>query len=154
LSALVKLGEPSLGIWATDYLKRSLVLLAASYFECQTRAILESYVKTHSGTDIAAAFLLKSMDKQYHTYFDWENRSANKFFSLFGIAFKKEVLDDIKRDARLEEGISAFLEIGDTRNKLVHEGIVGLALNPSHDDFYSLYKRALYFLDYLKTKFN
>jgi len=92
------------------------------------------------------------MERQYHTYFQWNKRNANAFFGRFGKSFKEAAERDVEQTEELELSIKAFMEIGDLRNTLLHEKLLEVTLEKSVDDFYQLHKKALLFIAYLKTK--
>lgn len=146
--------KASLQVWINESFRRVLVLTMANYLENEVRAIIQGLTKRKSGSELIHSFLLSSMDRQYHTYFDWNSRNANKFFSLFGERFKKDAIKDVTSNDKLEEGIIAFLEIGSTRNMLIHENLYGVDIgNKTAKEFYESFKRAILFIDYLKKKF-
>ena len=91
---------------------------------------------------------------RYYLYFQWrgENPNAETFFRMFGIDFRKVVKEDMKASPKLREAVDAFLEIGNMRNTLVHEQLLATGLDRNADDYYELHKKALIFIDYLRTK--
>lgn len=152
LTLLEERKEPSLQVWATDKFSRTLVLVSANYCESEVKGILMDLVKAKSGSPLVVSFLEKSMERRYHEYFAWEKDNANKFFSMFGEEFKKLRIEEVGAEPKLADGIRAFMEIGRTRNDLVHKELLGIPLNKTADEFYDLYKKALVFIDYLKSK--
>ena len=154
LSAEIETKKASLRIWVNESYRRVLVLTIANHLETEVRALIQELIKKRSGSELVYSFLSISMERQYHTYFDWEARNANKFFSLFGERFKNEAVKDVASDDKLEEGILAFLEIGNTRNILMHENlhIVDIG-NKTAKEFYESFKAATVFIDYLAKKF-
>jgi hypothetical protein len=143
--------EASLRVWANDRLNRTLVLVSANHFESEVKGILVNLLQKKSGSPLLASFLQKSMERRYHEYFDWHLDNANRFFSLFGEDFKKKSLEEVKAQPKLMEGMKAFMEIGRTRNDLVHKQLLGIQLLKTADEFYELHKKALVFVDYVRT---
>jgi hypothetical protein len=92
----------------------------------------------------------KVIERQYHTYFDWKNRSANSFYKLFGGEFADSIKLKIKSDDKLKESEKAFLEIGSERNLLVHENFLGYQLNKTVDEILELFKKACDYISFLK----
>src|SRR3989442_224592 len=82
--------ETSLHVSADSNFRKILLLSAASYFEHEITKILVECVSRHShGNPVMISLLKKkAIERQYHTFFDWEGSNANKFFSLFGTDFK------------------------------------------------------------------
>lgn len=145
--------DASLRVWAHENFRRVLVLIMANHLENELRTILEEFFKRNSRSDLVSSFIEKSMERQYHTYFDWEGSNANHFFAFFGETFKQEAIQDVRSKNELDDGIKAFLEIGNTRNTLIHERffIVDLG-NKTAEEFYKSFKKALGFMEYLKMK--
>ena len=154
LAEIERTKKVSLQVWVNENFRRVLVLTMANYLENEVRALIQELTKKKSGSEIVYSFLCNSMERQYHTYFDWKSRNANKFFSLFGEPFKREAANDVASDENLEEGIVAFLEIGNTRNILIHENLHVVDIgNKTAKEFYESFKKALLFIDYLAKKF-
>jgi hypothetical protein len=144
-------GEPSLAIAAADNFRKSLVLAAASYFEHRISACVGDFVHEHSrGSILIFSFVKnKAIARQYHTWFKWDENNANQFFGLFGTEFKEMMQSRTKESEELRLSIKAFLEIGNERNKLVHQDFASFSLEKTLDEIYSLYKQALPFVDSL-----
>jgi len=94
----------------------------------------------------------KGIDRQYHTYFKWDERNPNPFFSLFGEEFKQDVKKIIKSDSELDDSINAFLELGDLRNNLVHQNFASFPVDKTAEEIYALYKKALKFIEFISSK--
>jgi len=145
--------EVSLLVWAQEYFRRILVLIMANHLESEIKATLIEFSKQKSGSELISSFMEKSMNRQYNAYFDWDKNNVNKFFSFFGDTFKQDANKDVQSNDDLEEGIKAFLEIGNTRNTLAHERLhladIG---NKTAEEFYIAFKKAMVFVEYLKTK--
>ena len=146
--------EISLKIVADDNLKKVLLLSAASYFEDEIKDIILSFVDENSNDNsmIKSFVKNKAVERQYHRYFDWSAKNANKFFSLFGEEFKKRASGDVKDNSELEESIRAFLEIGNLRNELVHGNFAVFPIEKTVEEIYELYRSAHQFIDYLSSK--
>lgn len=140
-------------IWQNDYFRRFLILVSANYFETEVAELLKNFAKTKSGDPLLISFLVKSTERQYYNYFDWNTaKNANTFFSYFGEDFSNKAKDDVKRNELLSKAILAFLEIGQTRNNLVHKQFLHFSLPKTMDEYYSLYREALVFMTYLNGK--
>lgn len=74
-------------------------------------------------------------------------------FSLFGEEFKNCIENDLRSDEALENAVRDFLEIGSTRNELVHENFANFTLDKTAKEIYELYRSASIFTDYLAGKF-
>ncbi len=151
LSILDTVNEISLHVWAVDHLRRILVLVEANYFENEVTEIMENFLRMQAKNPMVEAFSLKAMERKYYTYFDWNNhQNVNNFFALFGDEFKAKACDDVKNSTDLNGAIVAFLEIGATRNQLIHNKLHEVSIPKTADEYYALYRQALLFIDYLK----
>lgn len=148
---LERSGELSLRNTAEENLRKALLLAAASSFERRITDNILSFVDESSGDNplITEFVKNKAISRQYHTLFAWDTTNANKFFSLFGKEYSDFMKREVKNDAQLDQAIRAFLEIGNERNKLVHEDFGAFILNKSTEEIYQLYQTAMYFVDAL-----
>ncbi len=157
LDTIDRAKETSLHVWASDHLTRTLVLVIANHFENEITEILMAFFGSHSGDPMIGAFCQKASERKYYQYFDWNERrnpNANMFFSLFGQDFKDRACADVKSDSSLKQGIAAFIEIGATRNDLVHKKLHEVSLTKTAPEFYELYRASLVFVDYIRKKLN
>lgn len=144
---------PSLNTWAQNSFRRILVIIMANHLENEIKGIVREFSKNKSGSDLVSSFIEKSMNRQYNNYFDWDRNNCNKFFSYFGQTFKQEAMKDVSSNKELEEGIKAFLEIGNARNILAHERLHQANIgDKTTKEFYDAFKRAMVFIEYLKKK--
>jgi hypothetical protein len=134
-------------------LKKHLVMAATSYFETEVRQAIEGFASSASENNPAIISLIKqkAIERQYHTYFDWDKRNANKFFSHFGESFSARCKQDVQTQKDLAEAIAAFLELGEMRNKLAHLNFALYPIEKTSDEIYELYNKATRFLHYIKT---
>jgi HEPN superfamily RiboL-PSP-like protein len=141
--------EPSLVVAAGDNFRKVLVLAAASYFEHRVSTCVLDFVRERSNDNgLVVGFVKnKAISRQYHTWFQWERPNANQFFGFFGRNFKQMMDDRVNASDDLRDSIRAFLEIGNERNKLVHQDFGSFALEKTLDEIYALYQKALLFVD-------
>lgn len=155
--------QPSLSSDVNKYFKKVIALSSASYFEHKIQEILVEFVtrESNSNSMVINIFKKKAITMQYHTYFEWgekdnpdkPGKNANKFFSLFGDDFKKQVEDEIKKSAELETSMKAFLEVGHLRNILVHSNFAAYNLdNKTTKDIFDLYKTGIKFVEFIREK--
>ncbi|MDM8523387.1 HEPN domain-containing protein [Desulfococcaceae bacterium HSG8] len=147
-------GEFSFRDIADNTFKKTLVLSAASFFEDKIQKILLNFVseQTKKHKLIVAIVKSKAILRQYHTYFDWDGKNANRFFSLFGSDFKESASSDVRNNEDLDLYVKNFLELGSIRNKLVHLNFASIPLDNTCEEIYSLYKKASGFVEYIETK--
>src|SRR5271167_4148577 len=101
LEHLNKAGEVSLASIVNEGFRKALALSAASYFESLIQdAIVRVVDQCTSGADGVLEFVKnKAVERQYHTYFDWDRSNANKFFGLFGAGFKEFMTKKVQASA-------------------------------------------------------
>lgn len=149
----LEISEPSLAVSAGDNFRKALVLAAASYFEHRVSSCVLDFVQEcANGSNLVVTFVKnKAVSRQYHTWFKWDDTNANQFFGLFGSEFKQMMNERIKVSDELKSSIRAFLEIGNERNKLVHQDFATFHLEKTLDEIYTLYKKSLLFVDGFST---
>jgi uncharacterized protein with PIN domain len=154
LARLLDANEISMYSDLDGKLKKVLVMSAASYFETEIRSIIETFVSRASNANAAVIGLVKNkaIERQFHTYFNWKDRNANLFFSIFGEAFSKHCREQVKGDREVAEAIAAFMELGETRNKLAHLNFGVFPIEKTSAEIYALYQRAEPFLTYVQRK--
>lgn len=154
-SVIAALGrdEPSLAVAAGDNFRKALVLAAASYFEFRvSTCVLEFVHERANGNGLIVGFVKnKAISRQYHTWFKWDETNANQFFGLFGSQFKQMMVERIKASDDLRASIRAFLEVGNERNKLIHQDFASFPLEKTLEEIYELYRQSLLFVDGLAT---
>ncbi|MCI4624708.1 MAG: hypothetical protein L3V56_01980 [Candidatus Magnetoovum sp. WYHC-5] len=143
-----------LNIAVRKYFSKLLLLSAASFFEKTLTEHILQIVRIHTGgRKIISEFVKnKAITRQYHTYFNWNEKNANSFFGLFGRDFKNFMVDIIKSDSNMDESIKSFLELGQLRNRLVHENFAEFNLEKTVEEVYSLYQSALSFVNIFPEK--
>ena len=153
LSTALNGTEISLRSAAEETFRKALLLSAASYFEKRVSDDILSIAEEVAGGPGPIVELVKNkaIKRQYHTLFDWERNNANKFFSLFGPDFKKFM--DNRMDESMRQSVSAFVEIGRERNRLVHSDFGSYAMEKTSAEVYQLYQKALVFVESLDSHF-
>lgn len=136
--------------------KKTLVLSIASYFEYLICEMILKLIeeKTHGNQLIFHFAKNKGISRQYHTFFNWRGRNANQFFSLFGEEFKRKCSKKINAESELDDAVRAFLDIGETRNNLVHMNYADYQLPKTSEEYYNLYVQAMKFIRYIEDEFN
>jgi hypothetical protein len=140
--------EPSLVFALDDVARKTLLVSAASYFEVQLSRAVEDFCRTSSGANSLVPSLVtaKAVKRQYHTWFSWDGSNANAFFAMFGSDFKAHMQDVLKDSPDLEDQISAFMELGRERNRLVHGDYATYPVEKTAQEIYATYLIALEFV--------
>jgi hypothetical protein len=151
-------GQRALSLLTTteEAFRKNLTLAAASYFEHRLTETLLRFCKaqTNGCKEVVSFVHSKAIKRQYHTFFDWDNRSANGFYGMFGEGFREQAKKDVKGDQNLDLGVRAFLEIGYMRNCIVHQNYAAYIPEKTASEVYELFKQALVFVNYLDKRFS
>ena len=91
---------------------------------------------TNSNVLVGEIVRNKAVSRQYHTWFQWNARNANSFYGLFGSDFRKFMKRKV-RDDNLGDSVRAFLELGNERNRLVHQDYGVFVLEKTTERFTS-----------------
>jgi hypothetical protein len=148
--------EFSLQVAAADHFRKALLLAAASYFEDRVCNCVIEHVRLRAkGSRLVENFVInKAVARQYHTWFAWKESNANSFFGLFGAEFGTSMTARVRASPDLEESIKAFLELGNERNRLVHQNYATFQMEKTLDEVYALYKSSSVFVDVLPAVFS
>jgi len=150
LAVLGTADKVSLRNVADENFRKALLMAAASYFErCMTDAVLDFVAEvTTEGHVLTWLIRNKAVSRQYHTWFNWEQKNVNSFFGLFGKAFQDRMKALVNSDSDLDSSIQAFLEIGRERNRLVNEDYGSFPLEKTSEEIYGLYRDATKFVEW------
>ncbi|MET3973006.1 HEPN domain-containing protein [Bradyrhizobium sp. S3.9.1] len=144
--------QPSFASDTNNNFRRSLVLAIASSFEHEITGIVAEIPHVHAqGNPIMVGLIeQRVIPRQYHTYFDWDKKNANKFFAMFGAEYAELAKARVAADAALDQAVKDFLTLGDTRNRLVHLDYVNFDIEKSPDDIIAMYRSAQRFIVFLR----
>lgn len=144
-------GEVSFSATLESSVPKFALLSAASWTEDQVQRILvDLFEETLPETPHKVNFVKAAgIERRYHTWFSWDKSNANKFFSMFGLEFKKYCEEQIQNDPHLTDSISAFMELGRLRNELVHQNFATFRLEKSLDEVRILFTGAAAFVSNL-----
>jgi HEPN superfamily RiboL-PSP-like protein len=142
-------GEVSLRSVADDIFRKALLMSAASFFERRMTESVLQFVVQVTAEDHVLTWLIRNkvVSRQYHTWFDWEEKNANNFFGLFGVEFREHMKTLVEQDDTLRSSIQAFLEVGRERNRLVHQDFASFSLEKTAEEIYKLYCSACNFVE-------
>lgn len=142
-------GEVSFRTTLEDSFRKALLLCAASHFEHRITTDVINFCQEVSGKNTLVPSLVKNkaVSRQYHTWFDWGTNNANTFFSLFGDEFRSHMTKHVSENEALATSISAFIELGRERNRLVHQDYGSYSLEKTADEIFALYNSAVAFVD-------
>ena len=128
----------------------SMLLAAASYFEQRLTEAVVVFAQEVTSSDHVVAWLIRNrvVERQYHTWFDWTARNANRFFSMFGDSFGRHMKDVVSENDDLSSSVRAFMEIGRERNRLVHQNFGSFSLEKTSNEIYETYRLATGFVEW------
>jgi hypothetical protein len=152
LEYLAQQGEVSFQNNVAANFRKTLLLSVASYFESTVKDILLEFFGEESAELTIAFVRNKAIERQYHTFFNWESKNANGFFGLFGSGFRDFMTSEVAKNEQLSQSIKAFLKLGNSRNELVHENFAIFPLETTPEQIYELYQQAITFIEALPTK--
>ena len=143
--------QPSFHLAVEESLRKGLLLAAASYFERRVTEILVEFVSESAGRNEQLVEFVRrqALNRRYHTLFNWGSANVNGFWGLFGQSFRSSMTERVRRDPKLQDGIRAFLELGNDRNRLVHEDFGSFSLEKTSREIYVSYTDALGFVEAL-----
>jgi hypothetical protein len=149
---LLENGQPTFAADVNENFRRSLILAIASSFEHDISDIIRSLPARHAHGNAFLTELVaqKAVARQYHTYFEWDKPNANKFFSMFGPDYKAASQKKFNEDSAFKASVLAFLSLGETRNRMVHQNYLQFSLDLSPDDIIQKFRQAQSFIDYIR----
>ncbi|MDE0446952.1 MAG: HEPN domain-containing protein [Spirochaetaceae bacterium] len=152
MRSLEAAGDVSAMSFVDSHFRKVLLLASASYFERELTDAVREFTEDVSGDDhvIVHMVVRKVIKRQYHTWFNWTGSNANQFFSMFGATFLGDSKDAVRRSDTLSKSVSAFLEIGNERNRVVHEDFVAFRMEKTSEEIYGLYGQARGFVDWFR----
>lgn len=144
--------QPSLSTYADDTFRKVIVIAAASHFEEEIKDIILKFIEKESNKNIYLMSFVKNkaIEKKFHTYFSWERSNCNNFFGLFGEEFKDMASKKVDENSTLKEATKSFMEIGRTRNIILHQNFATISLESTAKEYYELYKKSFPFIEFLK----
>lgn len=152
---LANLGEISLKATFDSLFAKSLLIAVTSFFEKRIQDGIIAFVQESSQSPLVDELIQsKAINRQYHTYFNWETaKNANSFFALFGSDFREFMEAEVKQNPELDSAVKAFLDLGRDRNNVVHVDFATNAAAKTFDEVYNAYQTALQFVDALPVKY-
>jgi hypothetical protein len=147
IAILESAGHISLAQSVRSTFARVFLLAAASLYEHRITEALLKYCdsKTAGDTCLRALLLNRAVKRQYHTFFEWDNRKAGPFFSLMGDAHGKTLRNEFTAEPK-KVSLDAFLEVGFLRNCLVHQNFSTYSLEKNVHEVAGLCEAAEAFL--------
>lgn len=153
-SYLLEQQQASALVQLKNHYRKVLLLSCASYYETRILKMLFDFTSKVSSDERLISFLKnKAIERQYHTFFNWEGKNINSFLGLFGNDFKSKISNEIQTNQTLSEQMKAFLTIGNERNLMVHENFMEYKLEKTFEEILSLHKQAMEFIAYLEKAF-
>ncbi len=145
----------SLRVTAEETFQKTLLLAASSHFEQKVQNHIIELTKKYPVPELLAEFVRnKAIKRQYHTYFQWDGRNANSFFGLFGEGFKSYMSSRVNEDDAFRQAVQSFLELGNDRNRLVHQDFGTFTLEKTSEEIFTRYNEACLFVNSIEACFD
>lgn len=146
--------EISLRSAAEEIFQKSLYVAIGSYFEQRITTYIVEFMSEASGGNVLVREFtrIKGVSRQYHTFFEWGGRNANRFFAMFGSDFRDHMVQHVRGNPEYADAIRAFLEVGDMRNEVAHD-FGSVTLTKTVDEIYQRYRQALAFVEEIPLRF-
>lgn len=154
INILKNVPQLSLHVAAADHFRKALLLASASYFEQRISDCVLRFVSDRAKGSILVENFVRNqaVARRYHTWFKWDENNANQFFGMFGDEFKSIMKTKIAGSLDMQSAVKAFLEVGNERNKLVHQDYATFPMEKTLEEIYSLYLAALLFVEALPSE--
>ncbi len=151
---LSEAGEITLQSVANENFRKALLIAAGSHFEVKLRdELLKFFGEASNNHPLTLKFIdNQAIQRQFHSFFDWNAPNANRFFRLFGEEFSDYMKAEVKSEVDLDRAAKAFIEIGAERNRLVHQDFGSYSLEKTSKEIYDLYRDGSRFLTIFLTK--
>lgn len=145
--------ELSLGVAFEGIMQKYFALSVSSSFEHRIVNAILKYAELHSDKMKYNYNLIrtKAVKRQYHTYFNWEQKNANSFFALFGYECRETYIREKKENENLRNGELSFLELGRLRNELVHFDFITYPFPLTMEEIKGKYESADVLVCYIET---
>ncbi len=150
LAFLIEHGQVSMANDVENDFRKVLVISAASFFEKRIVDALHTFANLAEARRMGEVLKNTTFKREkYSGLFQWDGNNVNGFLRLFGLDFMKDLSKEIAADACLQEGMRAFLKLGDQRNRLIHNDFADLSSDQTVDEIYATYETGRAFIDYL-----
>ena len=147
--------DVSLQVTAEETFQKTLLLAASSHFEQKVQNHIINLANKYAVPELVAEFVRnKAVKRQYHTYFQWDGRNANSFFGLFGEGFKSYMSRRVDHDDIYRQAVQSFLELGNDRNRLVHQDFGTFTLEKTSEEIFNRYREACLFVNSIEACFD
>ena len=115
---LIGQGQPTFASDTNNNFRRSLILAIASSFEHEIANTIRDIPAVHAASNPIVRGLVeqKVIPRQYHTYFDWEKKNANKFSACLVVDIASSPAQASGQNPILDQAVRD-LALGNTRNR-------------------------------------
>lgn len=148
---LMTQNELSFRVTVDNNFRKAILLASASHFENEISSLILNFAITVSSDEKIINFIKnKAISRQYHSFFDWGSKNCNSFLGVFGEEFKTKFSNKVKQNKDLDQSVKDFLEIGNERNRLVHQDFGNFTIEKTASEIYTLHMSAKFFVDEIK----
>lgn len=148
---LMSQNELSFRLTVDNNFRKAILLASASHFENEICNLILDFTKSLSNDERLFNLVKnKAISRQYHSFFKWDSKNCNSFLGVFGEEFKIEFNKKIKLDKELDQSVRDFLEIGNERNRLVHQDFGNFTIEKTAIEIYLLHTSAKKLIGHIK----
>lgn len=140
-----------------------LLLSCGSFFEVEITNILIEFATRKSNNDMRLSNFIQrqAIATKYHQLFDWGERdniskpksSLKQFLGLFGADFRDGVQKIIDTNEEIQNAIKNFLEIGHSRNIIVHKNLANYSYEKSPEEVFEMFQSAIKIIPFFRQIF-
>lgn len=153
---LLKVGDLSLLTTAEENFRKALLIAAWSYIEDRIKEVLRSFFSEVSDPKLLVVSFIANttLDRNIYSLFEFndDTHNVNSLFGKFGSEFKSYVDNQRRQLTGFSEAEKGFVELGRSRNYLVHRNYVSFPLDKTTDEIYDLYRLAHGFVELVDSK--
>ena len=151
IDALVSAYLISEAVSVAETARKSLAIAAASAFEKDVTELLLAFSDevTFRNEYFKSLIYERILNRNYHALFPWKETSAATFFANFGVEARNFYNREVKKDALLSQAVRDFLDMGNTRNEIVHRDYITYPFDKTLDDVINQYRSARRFTTFL-----
>ncbi|MGA7810839.1 HEPN domain-containing protein [Bradyrhizobium sp.] len=147
---LVANNEISLASGIEGTLAKTLIIATASFFEDFLTQVVIDHIQTNANSETVIEFCkIGAIEQKYHTWFEWKQSSATRFFRLFGEPIKLKAAARLRDDPELVNAVTSFMFLGSQRNLIVHRNMLAYTLSDTSDEVIKKSRQALRFVNYV-----
>ena len=126
--------------------RKIAVLSCASYLEADTVHAFKAYFVAQ-GTALGEFVRIYAIERKFHTWFDWEKATPDKFFKSWGAVCLEDYKEKMLSDGDFDACMRSFMVLVSARNQLVHNNLAEVVSDLTFDEVRDHFARARHFAE-------